>query len=77
MCPKCNVMPSDRVLDAQWHPITFTSGRSSLLERSSDLLMLRVEGELTLRGTTRPLSVSVEMRPSADRVAKLISASAR
>jgi polyisoprenoid-binding protein YceI len=63
------VMLSERVLDAQRFPtITFASRRVSVLERSADRLVLRIEGDLTLRGTTRPVALSVEVRMSPDRL---------
>jgi polyisoprenoid-binding protein YceI len=62
-------MLSERVLDAQRFPtITFASRRVSVLERSADRLVLRIEGDLTLRGTTRPVALSVEVRMSPDRL---------
>jgi polyisoprenoid-binding protein YceI len=54
------VMLSDRVLDVEKYPkITFRSDKISVTERS-DRLTLRVDGELTLHGITRPLSVPVD-----------------
>jgi polyisoprenoid-binding protein YceI len=54
------VMLSDRVLDVEKYPkITFRSGKISATQRS-DRLTLRVDGELTLHGITRPLSVPVD-----------------
>ena len=49
-------MLSDQVLDVQRHPkITFTSRRLSVLSRSPDRLNARLEGDLTLHGTTVPV----------------------
>jgi polyisoprenoid-binding protein YceI len=63
------VMLSDRVLDVQRYPtIAFMSRRISLVEESSGRLSVRIEGELTLRGRTRPLTMPVEVRVSADRL---------
>jgi polyisoprenoid-binding protein YceI len=54
------VMLSDRVLDVEKHPkITFRSGKISVTQRS-ERVTLRVDGELTLHGITRPLSVPVD-----------------
>jgi polyisoprenoid-binding protein YceI len=54
------VMLSDRVLDVEKYPkITFRSGKISVTQRS-ERLTLRVDGELTLHGITRPLTVPVD-----------------
>jgi polyisoprenoid-binding protein YceI len=54
------VMLSDRVLDVEKYPkITFRSGKISVTQKA-DRLTLRVDGELTLHGVTRPLSVPVD-----------------
>ena len=64
------VMLSDRVLDVQRHPtITFESERISVRQRSSDQLRLQVDGKLTLRGATRAVSIPVDVRLTADRLA--------
>jgi polyisoprenoid-binding protein YceI len=63
------VMLSDRVLDVQRHPkIAFVSRSISLVERSTDRMMLRVSGQLTLRGIARPVTIPVEVRLSGDRL---------
>lgn len=63
------VMRSDRVLDVERHPtITFMSRSVSVLEASADRMRLRIEGQLTLRGITRPLTVPVDLQLSADRL---------
>lgn len=63
------VMLSEAVLDVRRYPtITFLSHRISPLESSSDRLVLQVQGDLTLHGTTRPVSVVVEARLAADRL---------
>lgn len=63
------VMLSDRVLDTQRHPsITFVSRRIAVVERAFERLAIRVEGDLTLRGVTRPVVVPVDVRLSADRL---------
>lgn len=63
------VMLSDRVLDVQRYPtITFASRLIMLLERSPDRLVLRMQGDLTLRGTTRPVGMPIEVRLSPDAV---------
>jgi polyisoprenoid-binding protein YceI len=54
------VMLSDQVLDVEKYPkITFRSGKISVTDRSGRLA-LRVDGELTLHGITRPMSVPVD-----------------
>lgn len=63
------VMLSDRVLDVERHPkISFVSSRISLVQRSADRMKLRIDGQLTLRGITRPVTVPIEVRLSADRL---------
>jgi polyisoprenoid-binding protein YceI len=63
------VMRSDRVLDVARYPrIAFSSRRISLVEASPDRMTLRVEGQLTLRGITQPVTVPVEVRLSGDRL---------
>src|SRR5262245_28525018 len=60
------VMLSDRVLDAQRYPtIAFTSRRIVIVKQAGDQLVLRVEGDLTLHGVTRLITVSVEARLAA------------
>jgi len=55
------VMLSDRVLDVEKYPkITFRSGKISVTQRS-ERLTLRIDGELTLHGVTRPLSAPVDV----------------
>jgi polyisoprenoid-binding protein YceI len=61
------VMLSDRVLDVERHPkIAFVSRSISLVERSTDRVKVRIDGELTLRGITRPVTVPSEIRLSDD-----------
>ena len=63
------VMLSDQVLDVLRHPkIAFVSSSISVMERSTDRIMLRVSGQLTLRGVARPVTVPVEVRFSGDRL---------
>lgn len=63
------VMLSDRVLDVQRHPkITFVSRSISVVEGSTNRMMLRVSGQLTLRGVARPVTVPVEVQLSGDRL---------
>jgi len=64
------VMLSDRVLDVERHPkIAFVSRKIALAEGSTrHNLKVRIEGELTLRGTTRPIIVPAAVRLSADRL---------
>jgi polyisoprenoid-binding protein YceI len=63
------VMLSDRVLDAQRNAtIAFASRSIGLVKRSPDQMLLSVEGLLTLRGVTRPVTVPVDVRLSADRL---------
>ena len=59
------VMLSDRVLDVQRFPtIVFQSRTTSLVQRSVDRITLRIAGDLTLHGVTRPLTVPVQVRLS-------------
>jgi polyisoprenoid-binding protein YceI len=54
------VMLSDRVLDVEKYPkIIFRSDKISVTQRSQRLT-LRVDGQLTLHGVARPLSVPVD-----------------
>jgi polyisoprenoid-binding protein YceI len=72
------VMLSDRVLDAQRYPtIAFTSRRIVIVKQAVDRLVLRVEGDLTLRGVTRPITVPVEVRLAADQLAATANATVR
>jgi polyisoprenoid-binding protein YceI len=72
------VMLSDRVLDAQRYPtITFTSRRIVIQSQAVDRLALRVEGDLTLHGVTRPITVPVEVRLSADQLTATANATVR
>jgi polyisoprenoid-binding protein YceI len=67
------VMLSDRVLDVKRFPtIAFRSRRVSVATRSADTADLVVEGELTLRGVTRPATarVNVRMEPNGTLVAR-------
>ena len=55
-------MLSDRVLDVRQYPtITFRSTRVSLVNKAADRLTLNVAGDLTLHGTTRPVTTRVEV----------------
>jgi polyisoprenoid-binding protein YceI len=61
------VMLSDQVLDVQRHPaITFQSRRVSVVKQSANQMTLRITGDLTLRGVTRPLDVPVTVHLTAD-----------
>src|SRR5262245_13373459 len=72
------VMLSDRVLDAQRYPtIAFTSRRIVIVTQAVDRLMLRVEGDLTLHGVTRPITVPVEVRLTADQLTATANATVR
>ncbi len=63
------VMLSDQVLDVQRYPkITFTSRRLVVLSGSPHRLNARLEGDLTLHGTSRSVSLPVDVQLSADRV---------
>ena len=56
------VMLSDRVLDVQQYPkIVFRSNRVSLANKSANRISLNVAGNLTLHGTTRPVTTRVEV----------------
>jgi polyisoprenoid-binding protein YceI len=57
------VMLSEQVLDVQRYPtIAFQSRSISLAQRSADRMTLRIAGDLTLHGVTRPLTVPVTVR---------------
>jgi polyisoprenoid-binding protein YceI len=72
------VMLSDRVLDAQRYPtIAFTSRRIVIVKQAVDQLALRVEGDLTLHGVTRPITVPVDVRLAADRLTATANATVR
>ena len=72
------VMLSDRVLDAQRYPtIAFTSRRIVIVRQAVDQLALRVEGDLTLHGVTRPITVPVEVRLAADQLTATANATVR
>ena len=72
------VMLSDRVLDAQRYPtIAFTSRRIVIVKQAVDRLVLRVEGDLTLHGVTRPITVPVEVRLAADQLTATANATVR
>jgi len=72
------VMLSDRVLDAQRYPtIAFTSRRIVIVKQAGDQLVLRVEGDLTLHGVTRPITVPVEVRLAADQLTATANATVR
>ena len=61
------VMLSDRVLDVQKYPkIAFRSRKISVTQRASAQSTLLVDGDLTLHGVTRSLTVPVEARLTAN-----------
>jgi polyisoprenoid-binding protein YceI len=63
------VMLSDRVLDVQRYPkITFRSLGVTLVERNSSRLRVRLNGELTLHGVTRPITVPADVQLTDDRL---------
>lgn len=63
------VMLSERVLDVQRYPkIMFRSRSVSLVEHAGQEMMLRVEGDLTLHGMTRSVTVPVRVRLTADQL---------
>jgi polyisoprenoid-binding protein YceI len=71
-------MLSDRVLDAQRYPtIRFESDRVSMQAPSSDGFRLRVEGTLTLHGTSRRVAVPVAVRLSGGQIAATGTATVR
>lgn len=64
------VMLSDRVLDVARYPkIVFESGGVSPATPAADGMTLRVDGQLTLHGTTRRVTVPVRVRLTANRLA--------
>lgn len=72
------IMLSDRVLDVDQHPtITFASRTISPVKQSADQVMLRVEGDLTLRGVTRSVTLPVGMRLSAEHLIATAKATVR
>lgn len=71
-------MLSDRVLDAQRYPaIRFESDRVSIQRRTSDGFRLRVEGRLTLHGTSGRLDVPVDVRVAGRRLTATGTATVR
>ena len=63
------VMIRDRVLDVQRYPkITFRSLSVTLVERTSTRIRVRLNGELTLHGVTRPLTVAADVQLTDDRL---------
>jgi polyisoprenoid-binding protein YceI len=61
------VMRGERVLDvAKYQKIAFSSRKISVTQRSAERSVLRVDGELTLHGATRSLTVPVEVRLTAN-----------
>jgi polyisoprenoid-binding protein YceI len=72
------VMLSDRVLDVQRYPtIAFDSERIVVRERSPERVRLQIDGRLTLHGASRPLSVPVDVRLSANQLTATGSAVVR
>jgi polyisoprenoid-binding protein YceI len=62
-------MLSDRVLDIQRYPtVRFRLRSLSLIDRTSSEMRVRVTGELTLHGVTRPLTVPVHVAILGDHV---------
>jgi len=63
------VMLSERVLDVQRHPkITFVSESISVAQHSPNRAQLRINGRLTLRGVTHPVTVPTQVELSANRL---------
>ena len=63
------IMLSDRVLDVMRYPtITFESDRVAVRRQSTAHLELLVNGRLTLRGTSRQVSVPITLQHSEDRI---------
>jgi polyisoprenoid-binding protein YceI len=63
------VMLSKRVLDVERHPkISFVSENILVVQRSASRMRLRINGQLTLRGATRPVTVPTEVELTADRL---------
>jgi polyisoprenoid-binding protein YceI len=61
------VMMSERVLDVRQYPkITFQSRRVQVGRRVGDRVTLQLDGDLTLHGVTRPVTVPVDLHLSAD-----------
>lgn len=61
------VMLGDRVLDVAKYPrILFRSSRVSVAAATSPVKSVAIEGDLSLRGSTRPLSVQASVRVGAD-----------
>ena len=71
-------MLSERVLDVERYPaIEFESSRISAVERLADGFRLRVDGRLTLHGTSQALSVPVTVRVAGSRLTATGSAVVR
>ena len=71
-------MLSERVLDVERYPtIEFESSRISAVERFADGFRLRVDGRLTLHGTSQALSVPVTVRVAGGRLTATGSAAVR
>jgi polyisoprenoid-binding protein YceI len=63
------VMLSERVLDVERHPkIAFVSEDISVVQRSAGRMRLRINGQLTLRGVARRVTVPTEVELTADRL---------
>ncbi len=62
-------MVSDKVLDVGKYPtIVFRSRQIEVRTRGADQMRLRVAGDLTLHGVTRPIDGPVDVKLSADRL---------
>jgi polyisoprenoid-binding protein YceI len=63
------VMLSEGVLDVQRHPkITFVSDSISVAQQSPNRVQLRINGRLTLRGVTHPITVPTQVELTANRL---------
>ena len=61
------VMMSEKVLDVAKHPrIEFRSQSVGVVNRRGDTTTLRLSGELTLRGVTRPIQVLADVTLAPD-----------
>ena len=63
------VMLSDRVLDVQRFPvISFTSRTMLVAKGAGDRITVRVAGDLSLHGVTRPLTLPVNVQLTTDQI---------